>query len=127
MEDIPLGEGKEKEFDQWIRDRWTEKDALLEQYVSTGRFPASEWIAEDSAVLQHSQGKNGEDRGFIVTEMKPKAWWEVFGVFKGLTRLFLVVSLLWRGFESLKLWAGAGGVRETAVLERPVAEVPQAL
>lgn len=34
---IPLKDPHECE--QWVRDRWREKDNLLEQYVATGRFP----------------------------------------------------------------------------------------
>lgn len=34
---IPLKDPADTE--QWLRDRWREKDDLLEQYVSTGRFP----------------------------------------------------------------------------------------
>lgn len=29
-------------FEQWIRDRWIEKDRLLEQFSQTGRFPADD-------------------------------------------------------------------------------------
>lgn len=122
VDTIPLDDAKE--FDQWIRDRWTEKDDLLEQYVSTGRFPSSDWIAEDSRVL--TEGKAKTDAGFIVTEMKPKHWWEVFGVFVGLSRLALLLAMVLRGIGVAKHWL-PGGVKETAVLERPVAKVPQEL
>ena len=37
--DIPLD--SQDSFDAWLRARWYEKDALMEQYLSTGRFPPS--------------------------------------------------------------------------------------
>lgn len=37
--DIPLDD--QQEFDAWLRARWAEKDALLEQYFETGRFPSA--------------------------------------------------------------------------------------
>ncbi|KAI8624711.1 acyltransferase-domain-containing protein [Xylariaceae sp. FL1651] len=61
--DIPLD--SPEEFDKWIRARWYEKDALLEQYVSTGRFPA-----------------NGAGiKGHIETEVKTQYWWEFVKIY----------------------------------------------
>src|SRR6187402_611735 len=37
--DIPLDDGVK--FDLWLREKWYEKDAFVEQYLTTGRFPAS--------------------------------------------------------------------------------------
>lgn len=37
---IPVSDSKA--FEQWVRDRWIEKDRLLEQFQTTGRFPADE-------------------------------------------------------------------------------------
>jgi len=36
MSSIPLTDAKE--FEQWLLDRWREKDSLLEQWYDTGRF-----------------------------------------------------------------------------------------
>jgi hypothetical protein len=38
MSDIPLDNADE--FDLWLRNEWYKKDALMEQYLTTGRFPA---------------------------------------------------------------------------------------
>jgi lysocardiolipin and lysophospholipid acyltransferase len=49
----------------WLRERWYEKDALLEQFVATGRFPA-----------------NGAGiKGHIETEVRTKHWWEFLKMF----------------------------------------------
>ncbi|KAL5606576.1 hypothetical protein BROUX41_002978 [Berkeleyomyces rouxiae] len=43
--DIPLETCEE--FDCWLRERWYEKDALMEEYLTTGRFPTSELAKKD--------------------------------------------------------------------------------
>ena len=30
----------QEDFEAWLLDRWREKDALLEHYAQTGRFPS---------------------------------------------------------------------------------------
>ncbi|KAI1817237.1 acyltransferase-domain-containing protein [Poronia punctata] len=84
--DIPLD--SQEEFDLWLRERWYEKDAIMEQYVSTGRFPANE--------------AGGETH--IETEVKTEYWWEfvkiyaLVGTFGLLFSIVLkVVRLLFRG------------------------------
>lgn len=37
---IPFDDNKA--FDVWLRQRWSDKDALIEQYVQTGHLPADE-------------------------------------------------------------------------------------
>lgn len=75
MSSIPLDDPDK--FDAWIRDRWREKDELLEQYVSTGRFPANELPSLDGkeGTLNNAPG------GFIETEVRPQHWWEVLQIF----------------------------------------------
>jgi len=70
---IPLDD--QKKFDAWMLERWREKDTLLEQYVSTGRFPSHELPDGKGATINNAPG------GFIETEVKPKYWWEVFQIF----------------------------------------------
>lgn len=83
VKDIPL-EDTEK-FDQWIRDRWTEKDALMEQYVATGRFPA-----------------NGAGiKGHIETEVRTKYWWEVIKIFTMLGTFVLLFNVVVKTIRQL--------------------------
>ena len=82
LSDIPLDDPDQ--FDVWLRDRWTEKDDLLEQYLQTGRFPADE--------------EGAENGGFIETEVQQKSWWEFTQIFVGLAAFGLVARLL------LKIW-----------------------
>ncbi|KAL2152325.1 hypothetical protein VTH82DRAFT_5509 [Thermothelomyces myriococcoides] len=80
--DMPL-ESQEK-FEVWLRERWYEKDALMEQYLSTGRFPPN----PEEAV---SKGLDP----FLETEVRTRYPWEflqiysVLGIF-GLFARFLL-------------------------------------
>lgn len=40
--DDELSEEDRRVFDEWVRDRWTEKDELLDQFYRDGQFPARE-------------------------------------------------------------------------------------
>lgn len=75
MSSIPLDDPDR--FDVWIRERWREKDDLLEQYVATGRFPAHELPSLDGkgGTLNNAPG------GFIETEVRPKHWLEFLQIF----------------------------------------------
>ena len=39
VDQIPLGEDQEKEFEKWIYDRWMEKDAMLDYFYKNSSFP----------------------------------------------------------------------------------------
>ncbi|KAI0199463.1 acyltransferase-domain-containing protein [Astrocystis sublimbata] len=61
--DIPLESSED--FDKWLRERWYEKDELMEQYVATGRFPA-----------------NGAGaKGHLETKVKTQYWWEFVRIY----------------------------------------------
>ncbi|KAI8299816.1 hypothetical protein K4K61_010343 [Colletotrichum sp. SAR11_59] len=84
--DMPLHD--QKEFDAWVRERWYEKDALMEEYLVNGRFPPSE----------------DNKKGYIETEVRLKHWWE-------LSQVFVVVGaagLIFRMFiNTMQRWAAA--------------------
>ncbi|KAI1204569.1 acyltransferase-domain-containing protein [Annulohypoxylon truncatum] len=78
LADMPLDD--QEEFDKWLRERWYEKDAVLEQYVSTGRFPA-----------------NGAGiKGHIETEVRTKNWWEFIRIFVMLGAFGLIFNFMLR-------------------------------
>lgn len=98
---IPISDPDE--FENWIRQRWLEKDDLLEYYMQNGRFPED----DDQTNGQPTAGKaktgvnqrikvGGKERtisttggssaagtwgGPIETEVKLKAWWEALDIF----------------------------------------------
>jgi lysocardiolipin and lysophospholipid acyltransferase len=95
--DIPLS--TPEEFEQWLRKRWYEKDALIEEYVSTGRLPATPgWKAGEEA---HEKSGAGED-GFIETEVRTEHWWEVFQMFAVLGIVAILARLGWSTFWSVR-------------------------
>ena len=87
MSSIPLDDSNK--FDEWMRERWREKDDLLEQYVSTGRFPAHEIPASEKNrfTVDNSTG------GFIETEVRTKHWWEIFQIFAILATCGLLANI----------------------------------
>ena len=84
--DIPLR--TQEDFDLWLRARWYEKDALMEQYLSTGRFPPSP---------SHAVSRGVE--GFLETEVRTRHWWEFAETFIVLATLGLMAKLC------LRFWA----------------------
>lgn len=89
IKDIPLND--HDAFDQWLKQRWIEKDDLMEHYLTTGRFPGSP--PSNGAV----NGNSKEE--FIETEVKLAHWWEVGNIFVVLGALALVFNLLARIWE----------------------------
>lgn len=67
MSNIPLDDPKE--FDTWLRQRWEEKDLLLEYFSQNGRFPA-----DDAATAEKT-------KGYIETEVRLVKWYEVGQIF----------------------------------------------
>ncbi|KAJ9663553.1 hypothetical protein H2198_000819 [Neophaeococcomyces mojaviensis] len=81
--DIPLDDPKS--FEDWVEDRWREKDQLIEQYNTTGRFPAD---------IEHDLKEHGNDEGFIDTEVKLKSTFEMLQVYIVVLTLGLLVNIV---------------------------------
>jgi lysocardiolipin and lysophospholipid acyltransferase len=86
--DIPLDD--HDKFDVWLRERWYEKDALMEKYISTGRFPPCEF------------GK----KEYIETEVRTKYPWEVIQVFSVLGVVGLMYKIMISIWQKLLLKIG---------------------
>lgn len=87
IKDIPLDNAEE--FDLWLRERWYEKDALIEQYVTTGRFPGSKQVTNDATTGE-------EKEKFIEAYIKLGHWYEVAYIFVVLATVGLIAKLLTR-------------------------------
>ncbi|KAI0003590.1 acyltransferase-domain-containing protein [Xylariaceae sp. FL0662B] len=85
LADMPLDD--QHAFDEWLRERWYEKDALMEQYVATGRFPANG--------TGHLEGRH------IETEVRTQYWWEFIKIFVMLGTFVLLFNLLLKGARHL--------------------------
>ncbi|RDL39341.1 Acyltransferase [Venustampulla echinocandica] len=81
LNDIPLN--TPEEFDLWLRERWYEKDALIEHYLTTGRL-----LADTAAT------KGATHDGYIDTEVKLTHWWEVGNIFVVLAAFGLIANLI---------------------------------
>jgi lysocardiolipin and lysophospholipid acyltransferase len=92
MSSIPLDDAKA--FETWLKQRWEEKDQLLECFNQTGRFPA-----DDAATAEKT-------KGYIDTEVRLVKWYEVGQIFVVLATFALVVNVVTRFFEVIliPLW-----------------------
>jgi len=85
--DMPLDDSEK--FDLWLRERWQEKDVLLEHFVQNGSFPS-----DKAAINKDSNGTARED--VIDTEVKLAHWWEVGNIFIMLATFALIANILAR-------------------------------
>lgn len=88
---IPVEDAQQ--FELWLRQRWLEKEQLLEQYVRDGRFPADQgkdWEGEP-AVGRDGGSKVIQGAGFIETEVKLARWYEIGQIF-ALMFVYLLVA-----------------------------------
>lgn len=77
LADIPLHDSGE--FDVWMREEWYKKDALIEEYLNTGRFPA---MADGTT-------------DYIETQVRTRYPWEILQVFSVLG----IATLVWRNLR----------------------------
>lgn len=87
-------------FEQWLRDRWLEKDALLENYVRNGRFPADQGHDSEGepALNGTPAAKVVQGAGFIETTVRLARWYEICNIFAVLASFALTANIL------AKLW-----------------------
>lgn len=99
VDEIPLDDAAE--FDEWLRNRWYEKDALLDGYLDTGKFPplpskveGGAKVVEGDATAEDASG----DDGYVETEVRTKSLGEFTRVYVVLATVYLlwrVVSRFW--------------------------------
>lgn len=87
--DIPL-DGPES-FQTWIEARWREKDAMLDQYKNTGRFPAD------------TDTEDAKTPAYIETDVRLKSWTELLQPYVIPLTVFLLFNIVrrfWKQFIS---------------------------
>ncbi|RKF77376.1 putative acyltransferase [Golovinomyces cichoracearum] len=94
VSEIPLHD--KEEFDVWLRMRWNEKDALMDHYINTGRFPID---PADNGDASNSDGSKSENN-FIETEVKTTHLWEACYIFIPLFVFVCFISLLIEGWRA---------------------------
>ncbi len=87
-------------FEAWLVNQWRIKDALLEQYVQNGRFPADDgYDSAESETAGHGTGaKMVKGAGFIETQVQLAHWYEIGQIFVVLAAFALVFNI------GAKLW-----------------------
>jgi len=78
----------------WLRERWYEKDALMEQYLTTGRFPPTPAVA--------GADTRGQEGGYLETEVRTKRWYEFLQIF---SVIGTVGALVWTALQFKTLLA----------------------
>lgn len=76
----------EEAFNLWLRKEWDKKDALMEEYLTTGRFPPMA-----GSKLDH-----------IETEVKTRQPWEILQVFAVMGTVGLVWYNIQKSFVAAK-------------------------
>ena len=89
---IPIDDTKE--FEEWLRQRWIEKDELLEHYVQTGRFPA-----DDEEGPSVNGGKVVKGAGHIETEVQSASPIEFLQIFLPVMALGLVINVVVKFYQ----------------------------
>ncbi|KAI9815714.1 MAG: hypothetical protein M1827_002110 [Pycnora praestabilis] len=89
---IPIDD--DKAFDTWLRNRWTEKDQLLQYYHQAGKFPA------DEGSEKAPDGRIRRGAGYIETEIKAFHWYEFLQVFAPIGLFALVLFTFYGALPS---------------------------
>ncbi|KAI4791293.1 acyltransferase-domain-containing protein, partial [Aureobasidium sp. EXF-8846] len=104
ISDIPID--NDEAFERWLKNRWTEKDYLLEHFYRHGSFPAGCPIKAMQAEAALQKLANGNSDGekkqvikpvnktakFITTEVKAGGWEEFLAIFAPITAAATALS-----------------------------------
>lgn len=95
--DIPINNSKA--FDVWLRNRWREKDYMLEYFSRHSRFPADNYWKEHLADVDTEKGSSSSIRSVakaartIETEVKSGKFEEFLRIFAPITALSMALFL----------------------------------
>ena len=67
-------------FEQWLRDRWREKDALLERHLNTGTFtehPKPDVHDPDVSIEFTAKSASSGDSGEVEIPVELSSNWEI--------------------------------------------------
>lgn len=102
ISDIPID--NEAAFAMWLKNRWTEKDYLLEHFARHGTYPEGDPVKamKTEAALQKLANGSGEGQKiikpvvktakFITTEVKAGGWEEFMSIFTPITAAATALS-----------------------------------
>lgn len=108
---IPLDDPQK--FELWIRQRWQEKEELLEGYSQTGRFPADDGHDSEGEVAVNVNGRVGpqvvQGAGIIETGIRLAHWYEIGQIFVVLVCFALIANILAK-FWNLAMYGNLVGM-----------------
>lgn len=116
LSDIPIDD--DKAFEVWLRNRWREKDYLLEHFARYDRFPEdSSWM-----IKQRQQKKKGPMSATIIaTHIKSNSLEEFLSIFAPLSSVLMVLFMFYGGGnpnDMLKMIGEAAAKNEKIALVR---------
>ncbi|KAF2458324.1 acyltransferase-domain-containing protein [Lineolata rhizophorae] len=119
--DIPVDNSKA--FEVWLRNRWREKDYLLEYFQRTKRFPSEEFWKTTTTTGANGGARvaqTGIDKRkavkpapYVETEVKSGSWEEFLSLFAPITAFIAVLFLFYSDPKHL-LNAGQNGANDPA-------------
>jgi len=114
-------------FEVWLRNRWREKDYLLEHFVQYNRFPEDDkWL-----VRQKQTGRKGAmNAKFIETQIKSNSLEEFLSIFAPLSSVMMVLFLFYGGSnpnDLLKMIGEAAQQQQNIALLRDDASTKEPL
>lgn len=83
-----------KKFEEWVHQRWVEKDELIEYFLQHGRFPAYE--GRDTLQNGSTSGQAKVGAGYIETEVKPVHPLEFLQMFVPVAAILLVINVCYK-------------------------------
>ena len=101
VKDIPLNDSVA--FDDWLYERWAEKDKLLKHFHSHGRFPSTDAPSPSRSGLWgdgYIQASVGLDnRAELLPVLTclitvPVSWWLVKSLYKAVISLYALMRLM---------------------------------
>ncbi|GAA5826703.1 hypothetical protein JCM11251_002861 [Rhodosporidiobolus azoricus] len=116
--DVEPTEGERRAFEEWLKERWDEKERLLERFRTEGSFVAA----------QLRKGKNDEDEGEDDRRPGELVWrphlrngWENLYAFSFFVPVLIVGLLWWYASSMLGAVLGrTGGTQEIAAVVEPI-------
>lgn len=91
VSEIPLDD--QKAFDSWLRERWAEKEQLMNEYFEKRQFPSDLVGTIDAAEVSSKRQKLAASVGFVETHVRLSHWTEIVRIFMVLLGLALLCKL----------------------------------
>jgi len=118
--DIPVD--NDKAFDVWLRNRWREKDYLLEHFAQYNRFPEDDkWLMKQAQVVKAGGRKGPMSAKSIETQIKSNSLEEFLSIFAPLSSIMTVLFLFYGGGkpeDMLKMIGDAAQQQQKVALVR---------